>query len=127
MPLDIVVVPILTGAEVTGLSIHAGLWTSAALFSPPEEVPLLRARLKGLEEKFGFNPKGHTGKAMAHALTALPHDLTTAFDKESLEQLVLTSMSVADRPRAKLVLVRSALGRHLFAFVWLPRDEVSTG
>ena len=127
VPLDIVVVPILTGAEVTGLSIHAGLWTSAALFASPEEVPLLRARLKGLEEKFGFNPKGHTGKAMAHALTALPHDLTTAFDKESLEQLVLTSMSVADRPRAKLVLVRSALGRHLFAFVWLPRDEVSTG
>ena len=25
------------------------------------------------------------------------------------------------------MLVRSALGRHLFAFVWLPRDEVSTG
>jgi glutamate dehydrogenase len=97
------------------------------LFSGPEEVPILRARLKALEEKFGFNPKGHTGKAMAHALTALPHDLTTAFDAASLEQLVLTSMSVADRPRAKLVLVRSALGRHLFAFVWLPRDEVSTG
>jgi hypothetical protein len=33
VPLDIVVVPILTGAEVTGLSIHAGLWTSAALFA----------------------------------------------------------------------------------------------
>jgi glutamate dehydrogenase len=36
-------------------------------------------------------------------------------------------MSVADRPRSKLVLVKSLLGRHLFAFVWLPRDEVSTG
>ena len=33
MPLDIVAVPILTGSEVTGLSIHAGLWTSAALFA----------------------------------------------------------------------------------------------
>jgi glutamate dehydrogenase len=32
-------------------------------------------------------------------------------------------MSLADRPRSKLVLVRSLLGRHLFAFVWLPRDE----
>ncbi|MDF7776806.1 NAD-glutamate dehydrogenase [Sphingomonas sp. AOB5] len=127
VPLDIVVLPILTGAEVTGLSIHAGLWTSAALFSLPEEVPLLRARLKALEQKFGFNPKGHTGKAMAHALTALPHDLTTAFDTDSLEKLVLTSMSVADRPRAKLVLVPSPLKRHLFAFVWVPRDEVSTG
>ncbi len=127
VPLDIVAVPILTGAEVTGLSIHAGLWTSAALFADPQEVPVLRARLGGLEKKFGFDPKGHTGKAMAHALTALPHDLTTAFDADSLENLVLTSMSVADRPRSKLVLVRSLLGRHLFAFVWLPRDEVSTG
>jgi glutamate dehydrogenase len=127
VPLDIVVLPLLTGAEVTGLSIHAGLWTSAALFADPGDVPVLRERLQALEKKFGFNPKGHTGKAMAHALTALPHDLTTAFDSASLEQLVLTSMSVADRPRAKLVLVRSALGRHLFAFVWLPRDEVSTG
>ncbi len=127
VPLDIVVVPVLTGAEVTGLSIHAGLWTSAALFADPSEVPVLRARLEALERKFGFDPKGHTGKAMAHALTALPHDLTTAFDAESLEQLVLTSMSVADRPRSKVVLVKSPLGRHLFAFVWLPRDEVSTG
>ena len=126
VPLDIVVVPILTGSEVTGLSIHAGLWTSASLFANPEDVPVLRGRLEGLERKFGFDPKGHTGKAMAHALTALPHDLTTAFDADSLEHLVLTSMSVADRPRSKLVLVKSPLGRHLFAFVWLPRDEVAT-
>lgn len=126
VPFDVVVLPILTGAEVTGLSIHAGLWTSAALFAAPDEVPVLRARLAAFEKKFGFDPKGHTGKAMAHALTALPHDLTTAFDPASLEALVLTSMSVADRPRPKLVLVRSLLGRHLFAFVWLPRDEVAT-
>ncbi len=60
-------------------------------------------------------------------MTALPHDLLIAFDAASLEDLVLTSMSITDRPRPKLVMVRSALGRHLFAFVWLPRDEVSTG
>jgi glutamate dehydrogenase len=50
------------------------------LFAAPEDVPVLRARLNALEDKFGFDPKGHTGKAMTHALTALPHDLTTAFD-----------------------------------------------
>ena len=33
----------------------------------------------------------------------------------------------ADRPRPKLLAVRSALGRHVFVFVWLPRDEISTG
>ena len=125
--LDLVVVPEMKGKTVEKLSIHAGLWTSAALSAPPAKVPVLRAQLDALMAKFGFDPTGHAGKALAHALTALPHDLLIAFDAASLEELVLTSMSITDRPRPKLVMVRSALGRHLFAFVWLPRDEVSTG
>ncbi len=126
VPLDLVIVPVRDGKKITGLSIHAGLWTSAALNAPPHQVPLLRARLAMLEEKLGFDPRGHTGKALNHALGALPHDLVTAFDQASLEQLSLTAMSLADRPRAEMVLVRSMLGRHMFAFVWLPRDDVST-
>jgi glutamate dehydrogenase len=125
--LDLVIVPELKGKKVDRLSIHAGLWTSQALSTPPAKVPVLRAQLDALMTKFGFDPTGHAGKALAHALTALPHDLLIAFDAASLEELVLTSMSITDRPRPKLVTVRSALGRHLFAFVWLPRDEVSTG
>ena len=126
-PLDLVVVPIRTGDRVTGLSIHAGLWTSAALAKPPSEVPVLRTRLAQLQAKFGFDPGGHTGKALTHALTALPHDVVTAFEPAALEELALTAMSLADRPRPRLVLIRSSLGRHLFAFVWLPRDELTTG
>uniref|UniRef100_UPI0035C9831F NAD-glutamate dehydrogenase domain-containing protein n=1 Tax=uncultured Sphingomonas sp. TaxID=158754 RepID=UPI0035C9831F len=126
VPLDLVVVPVKADRKVTGLSIHAGLWTSAALAAPPRDVPVLRARLAALEAKFGFDRKGHTGKALTHALTALPHDLVCAFAPAALESLVLTAMSLADRPRPALVLVESALGRHVFAFVWLPRDEVTT-
>jgi glutamate dehydrogenase len=126
VPLDLALVPIREGKKVIGLSIHAGLWTSAALSAPPEHVPVLRARLAALDAKFGFNPSSHAGKALTHALTALPHDLVTAFDPASLEEVALTAMSLADRPRPKLVLIRSILGRHLFAFVWLPRDDLST-
>ncbi|MDH7973523.1 NAD-glutamate dehydrogenase [Sphingomonas sp. AR_OL41] len=126
VPLDLALVPVFAGKKVVGLSIHAGLWTSAALTAAPEDVPLLRTRLAALEEKFGFDPKGHTGKALTHALAALPHDLVTGFTPEALEEVALTAMSLADRPRPKLVLVRSILGRHLFAFVWLPRDDLST-
>ncbi|HTG38169.1 NAD-glutamate dehydrogenase [Sphingomonas sp.] len=127
VPMDLILLPVKDGEKVIGLSIHAGMWTSAALHSAPADVPLLRRRLKALTDRFGFDPRGHTGKAMAHALTALPHDLTTAFDDAAIEQLTLTAMSIADRPRPRLVLVRSTLGRHLFAFVWLPRDELTTG
>ncbi|MEO5868064.1 MAG: NAD-glutamate dehydrogenase domain-containing protein [Sphingomonas sp.] len=125
-PLDLVLCPVTEGKKVVGVSIHAGLWTSAALTAPPQEVPVLRERLTALEARFGFDPKGHTGKALTHALAALPHDLVTAFEPAALEDLALTAMSLADRPRPKLVLVRSILGRHLFAFVWLPRDDLTT-
>ena len=125
-PLDLIIVPIMAAGAVEGLSIHAGLWTSAALTARPADVPVLRSRLSALEAKFGFDPKGHTGKALTHALTALPHDLVVAFAAPALEELALTAMSLADRPRPALVLVRSALGRHMFAFAWLPRDDLTT-
>ena len=127
VPLDLVIVPVIEGGAVTGLSIHAGLWTSAALAAAPRDVPVLRARLAQLKAKFGFDPRGHAGKALTHAMGTLPHDLVVAFDPDSLERLALTAMSLADRPRPALVLVREALGRHLFAFAWLPRDELTTG
>ena len=127
VPLDLVLTPVTSGGNITGLSIHAGLWTSAALGAPPRSVPVLRQRLAAFEQKFGFDPVGHTGKALAHAMGALPHDLTAAFDADAVEALALTAMSLADRPRPKLQLVRSSLGRHLFAFVWLPRDDLTTG
>jgi len=122
LPLDLVVLPTFDG----GLSVHAGLWTSSALATAPAEVPVLRERLRAIAARYGFDPRGHTGKALAHALGALPHDLSVAFDAADLERLALTAMSLADRPRPKLLLVRSRLGGKLFAFAWLPRDELTT-
>ncbi|MET0271078.1 MAG: NAD-glutamate dehydrogenase domain-containing protein, partial [Sphingomonas sp.] len=126
-PLDLIVLPWRKDGGIAGVSVHAGLWTSAALAAPSERVPVLRARLRAIEEKRGFDPQGHAGKALRHALSALPHDLMIGLRPDALEELALTAMSLADRPRPKLVLVAGALQRHLFAFVWLPRDELNTG
>ena len=125
-PLDLIVLPARIDGRIEGISIHAGLWTSAALAASPDKVPVLRSRLGLLEEKYGFDPSGHAGKALRHALSALPHDLLTALPFTAIEELALTAMSLADRPRPKLVLAPGALNRHLFAFAWLPRDELST-
>ena len=34
---------------------------------------------RALNDKFGFDPHGHAGKSLVHALTALPHDLVIGF------------------------------------------------
>ncbi|QUL37153.1 NAD-glutamate dehydrogenase domain-containing protein [Erythrobacter sp. JK5] len=126
VPLDLFIVARREGREVTGLSIHAGVWTSAALATPPDEVPLLRQHLAALTEELGFDPAGHAGKALVHAFTALPHDLLVALGHNDIRQLATAIMSLVDRPRPRLVVVRSQLQRHVFAFVWLPRDMLST-
>jgi glutamate dehydrogenase len=126
VPLDVIIVPRREEGKITALSITGALWTSSALRAAPEKVPVLRARLTGLQEKYGFDPHGHAGRALSNALGALPHDLLIAFSPPSLEEVALTAMSLADRPRPNLVAVQSSLGRHLYAFVWLPRDEMTT-
>src|SRR3954451_14717755 len=126
VPLDLVVVPILDKGKVAGIGVHAGLWTSEALRVPPESVPVLRARLRQLADDFGFDPKGHSGKALRHAVASLPRDLVIAVDYGALRDLVMMAMSLADRPRPALLQVRSILKGQLFTFVWLPREELTT-
>jgi glutamate dehydrogenase len=126
VPLDLVVVPIRENGNVVAIGVHAGLWTSEALRVPPENVPVLRERLKQLDQDFGFDPKGHSGKALRHAVASLPRDLVIAIDYDSLRDLVMVAMSLADRPRPALLQVRSLLRGQLFTFVWLPREELST-
>lgn len=126
VPLDLFIVPHIEDGAVTALSAHAGIWTSAALATPPAEIPRMRTQLTSLMDKFGFAPNGHAGKALVHALTTLPHDLLIGFGEADLERIATTMMGLVDRPRPRLALVRAPLARHLFAFVWLPRDTLST-
>ncbi len=126
VPLDLFIVPKRENGKTISLSVHAGVWTSAALATPPEDVPILRASLARLTTELGFDKSGHAGKALVHAFTALPHDLMIAFGKEDTSRLTTAMMSLVDRPRPRLVLVQSALKRHVFAFVWLPRDMLNT-
>ncbi|MGE5722093.1 MAG: glutamate dehydrogenase, partial [Sphingomonadales bacterium] len=126
VPFDLVVLPIREQGEIVAIGVHAGLWTSQAMRAAPEEVPVLRRRLAMLEEEFGFDPRGHAGKGLRHAVAALPRDLLVSLNRDSVKRLVATAMSLADRPRATLELLQSILKGHLFAFVWLPREELAT-
>jgi len=126
VPLDLFIIPVRDGRKIVALSIHAGVWTSAALGAPPTSVPRLRTQMSGLLKRLGFDPNGHAGKSLVHALTALPHDLVIGFSDADVERVATALMSLVDRPRPRLVLVEAPLARHIFAFAWLPRDLLST-
>ncbi|ABC64574.1 hypothetical protein ELI_12410 [Erythrobacter litoralis HTCC2594] len=126
VPLDLFIVPRVEDGQVVALSVHAGVWTSAALAAKPGKVPVLRAHLDDLLREFAFDPNGHAGKALVHAVTTLPYDLTIGFEQADLRRVATTMMGLVDRPRPRLSLVEAPLARHLFAFAWMPRDMMST-
>ena len=122
VPLDVILVRRPDGC----VSVHCGLWTSAAMRELAEDVPVLRGRLAALDRELGYAPSSHGGKALAHAVSTLPHDLLISFDEHEVREAALTAMSLADRPRPKLLLLTGALQRQLYAFVWLPREQLTT-
>ncbi len=126
VPLDLFIIPVEEDGKTAALSIHAGVWTSAALAAPPAKVPRLRTHMSDLMDKFGFEASGHAGKALVHALTALPHDLIIGFRDTDVARVATAMMGLVDRPRPRLSIVEAPLARHLFAFAWLPRDLLST-
>jgi len=125
VPPDLFIVPRLVDGRVAALSVHAGIWTSAALNARPESVPRLRAQMATLMERLDFAPDSHDGRSLAHAMMTLPHDLVIGFDDAAIEHVATTMMSLVERPRTRVALVEAPLQRHLFAFVWFPRDMLS--
>ena len=121
-PLDVIIVRGRDGRH----SLHAGLWTSAALRAPAENVPILRQRLETLDAELGFTPQSHAGKALAHAISTLPHDLLIAVDERYVRAAALTAMSLVDRPRPRLLPLTDRINRQLYVFAWIPREQLST-
>jgi glutamate dehydrogenase len=126
VPLDLFIVPVFEQGALVAVSAHAGIWTSAALAARPQDIPVLRQRMATIMQQLELQPSSHDGKALVHVLTVLPHDVTIAFAQDDLAEVATTMMAVTDRPRPRLALVAAPLARHLFGFVWLPRDAMST-
>ena len=126
VPLDLFITPVVEDDEVVALNAHAGIWTSAALATPPALVPVLRTRLAAIATQFAFVPGSHDERALVHALSVLPHDLVIGFTQADVLRVATAMMALVDRPRPRATLVTAPLGRHVFAFVWLPRDMLST-
>jgi glutamate dehydrogenase len=104
---------------------YAGLWTSEALNQPADQVPLLRRRLAS-SRRSSVRSQGPQRQGAPATRWRSPARLLISLQPGEVRELVMTAMSLADRPRPTLLLVRSVLKGHLFAFVWLPRDELTT-
>ncbi|MFD0849406.1 NAD-glutamate dehydrogenase [Sphingosinicella xenopeptidilytica] len=113
--------------KVIGERRFAGLFTSAALAASPKSIPIVRRKVERVEAALGFDPRSHTGKALAHIIDTFPREDLFLVDAERLTGMALGMLSLLERPRPKLFTRLDPFGRFVSVIVYVPRDAYHSG
>lgn len=112
--------------EVIGEWRFVGLYSSTAYNAPPEDIPILRTKIKRVMDRAGFDPRGHSAKALRHILATFPRDEMFQATEQELFDITMGILQVEERHRLRLFLRRDPFGRFISAFVYVPRDRFNT-
>ncbi len=124
LPMDAVLLKTLNAeGAVTGLRMQLGLFTINSHFRPAHEIPLLRQKVRGCQERAGFGPESYNGRALQRILDSFPHDDLFQIDQQHLFDTALAILHLRQRPRFRLFVLRDPFERFATCLVYLPRDR----
>jgi glutamate dehydrogenase len=103
-----------------------GLFTSTAYTRSPSSIPLVRRKIEAVLSASGFNPTGHSGKALINVLEGFPRDELFQMDTETLAEIAHGILKLEERPRTRLFLRHDRFDRFVSAFVFIPRDRFNS-
>ncbi len=112
--------------EVTGERRFLGLFTHFAYKESPQQIPLLRGKVKAVLERAGFPPDSHDAKALTEILEAYPRDSLFQIETDELFRIAMGILGVGERQRLRLFVRRDPLGRFVACMVLIPRDRFNT-
>ncbi|MEQ8604891.1 MAG: NAD-glutamate dehydrogenase [Marivibrio sp.] len=109
-----------------GERLFVGLLTSVAYNQSPREIPLLRQKVDAVIERSGFEPGGHSSKALMHILESYPRDELFQIEVDQLYDIAMGILHLQERQRIALFLRPDPFQRYVSALVYVPRDRFST-
>jgi glutamate dehydrogenase len=110
-------------AEVVGIRVFLGLFTSLAYSRDPRSIPLLRLKVRRIVERAGLSPTSHDGKALLHILDTFPRDELFQTDEDQLFETVTGILNLQERQRIAVFIRRDPLERFVSCLVYVPRDR----
>jgi glutamate dehydrogenase len=102
-----------------------GLFTSTAYTRSTRTIPYVRRKVDNVVTRAGFNPSGHSGKALLNMLETFPRDELFQIDDETLFRFSIAILQLDERPRVRVLALRDRFDRFVSAIVFLPRDRAS--
>jgi glutamate dehydrogenase len=104
-----------------------GLFTSTAYTRSTRSIPYLRRKVDAVVSRAGFDPEGHSGKALVNVLENYPRDELFQIDDDMLYGFALAILQLDERPRVRVLPRRDPFDRFLSVFVFVPRDRYDSG
>jgi glutamate dehydrogenase len=109
--------------RLTGETRIVGLFTSTAYTRSVRTIPYLRRKADAVLTRAGFDPNGHSGKALVNVLESYPRDELFQIDEDTLFQFALMVLQLDERPRLRVLPRRDRFDRFVSVLVYLPRDR----
>lgn len=109
-----------------GLRLFLGLHTSTAYSRNAQDIPWLREKVAHVLDASGFDPRGHSGKALIHILNTYPRDDLFQIDTAELQRISRGILLLAERLRTALFVWRDPFGRFASCIVYTPRENYDT-
>ena len=97
--------------EVVGERRFLGLYTSSAYSARPDEIPLLRRKVRRVRERSGMPPGSHDDKALVEILETYPRDELFQISDDDLFEIAMGILHLGERPRVRLFPRRDTFGR----------------
>lgn len=103
-----------------------GLYASAVFVTNPLRIPVVRLKLVSILSESGFEPGGHSHKALVQILTDMPREELILAKTSDLKQTCIGIFNMQERRRACLFVRRDASKRFYSCLYYIPRDLYTT-
>src|SRR5262249_10533704 len=100
-----------------------GLFTSTVYTRSPRTIPYLGRKVDAVRARAGFDPEGHSGKALANVLDSYPRDELFQLDEDTLYHFALLILQLDERPRVRVLARHDRFDRFVSVLVYAPRDR----
>src|SRR5215467_13323816 len=104
-----------------------GLFTSTAYTRSTRSIPYLRRKVDAVVKRAGFDPDGHSGKALVNVLENYPRDELFQLDEDTLYHFALAVLQLDERPRVRVLPRRDRFDRFVSVLVYVPRERFGSG
>ena len=90
------------------------------------QIPYVRHKVSQVLQRAGFDPSGHSGKALMHILEEYPRDELFQIDVDTLNNFVIEILILYERPRVRALARVDKFDRFVSILTFIPREKYDT-